>query len=81
MPPGSSSVETVLKFVELNLGILLWNPFSYWQDNMGYILYLWDTSPVVTVDDVDNTFFPAASTASQILPVFIKRKKWNAKVV
>lgn len=31
--------------------------------------YLCDTSPVVTTDDVDKTFFPATSTASQILPV------------
>lgn len=31
--------------------------------------YLWEISPVVTVDEVDMTFFPATSTASQILPV------------
>jgi|JXWR01.1.fsa_nt_gb hypothetical protein len=31
--------------------------------------YLWDTRPVVTVDDVDRTFVPATSTASQIFPV------------
>lgn len=31
-------------------------------------VYLWETSPVVTVEEVDITFFPAISTASQILP-------------
>lgn len=32
--------------------------------------YLWETSSVVTVDDVDMTFFPATSTASHTLPSY-----------
>lgn len=31
--------------------------------------YLWDTSSVVTTEDVDKTLFPATSNASHILPV------------
>jgi len=33
------------------------------------------TSSVVTVDEVDITFFPATSTASQILPARSKHEK------
>lgn len=47
------------------------------------VTYLWDTSPVVTVDDVDKTFFPATSTASQIFPVWRQqetKEEMSAKV-
>lgn len=45
------------------------------KSNISFEVYLCDTSSVVTVDDVDMTFLPVTSTASQTLPVSQEEEK------